>query len=175
MISPFLQTVRSRWVATLVHLGLWGVLVLAISHMGGKTPEFRVIDSMTPPPPNPVPVANMQALFSAAQWPNPQALTNFSNPFFTTHFVPAPSPTPPPPTTRKVDVTYQGFYQAGDSIKHVIAKVGDLFVVAVIGAPLTTNLFVAEASLQSLLLTNHVAQTNLIPLNVKREIEVPIK
>jgi hypothetical protein len=53
--------------------------------------------------------------------------------------------------------------------------VGDLFVVAVIGAPITTNLFVADASLQSLLLTNHVAQTNLLPLNVKKEIEVPIK
>ena len=72
-------------------------------------------------------------------------------------------------------MTYQGFYEAGDSVKHVIAKVGDIFVVAVIGAPVTTNLFVADASLQSLLLTNHVAQTNLLPLNVKRPVEVPIK
>jgi len=175
MISPFMQTVRSRWFATVVHLGLWGVLLLAVTHMGGKTPEFRVVDSLTPPAPNPVPVATMQSLFSAAQWPSPQTLTNLANPFFTTHFVPAPSPTPPPPTTRKVEVTYQGFYQAGDSVKHIVTKVGDLFVVAVIGAPITTNLFVADASLQSLLLTNHVAQTNLLPLNVKKEIEVPIK
>lgn len=175
MIPPLLQTVRSRWFATTVHVGLWCILYLAVTHLGGKTPEFRIGDTSTPPPPNPVPVANMESIFSTAQLPNPQSLTNLSNPFFTTHFVPVPSPVPPPPTTRKIEVTYQGYYQAGDAVKHIIAKVGDLFVAAVVGAPITTNLFVADASMQSLLLTNHVAQTNLIPLNAKREIEVPIK
>lgn len=175
MIPPLLQTVRSRWFATAVHVALWCILYLALTHLGGKTPEFRIADSTTPPPPNPVPVASMESLFSSAQWPNPQTLTNSPNPFFTKHFVPIPSPTPPPPTTRKVEVTYQGYYQAGDTVKHIIVKVGDLFVAAVVGAPITTNLFVADASMQSLLLTNHVAQTNLIPLNAKREIEVPIK
>ena len=170
-----LQTVRSRWFAIAVHVGLWCVLYLAVTHLGGKTPEFRLADSMTPSVPNPVPVTTMDALFAPSQWPNPRLLTNFSNPFFTKYFVPVPSPAPPPPTTRKVEVTYQGFYQAGDDVKHVIAKVGDLFVVAVAGAPITTNLFIADASMQSLLLTNQVSQTNLIPLNVKREIEVPIK
>ena len=32
-----------------------------------------------------------------------------------------------------------------------------------------------DASLQNLMLTNHVAQTNLLLLNTKNEIEVPIK
>jgi len=175
MISPFLQTIRSRSFATAMHVGLWCVLYLAVTHLGGKTPEFHIADTSTPPPRGPVPVANMQSLFSPAQWPNPQTLTNLANPFFTTHFVPVPSPTPPPPTTRKVEVTYQGFYQAGDTVKHVVVKVGDLFVAAVIGAPVTTNLFVADASMQRLMLTNLVSQTNLIPLNAKQVIEVPIK
>jgi hypothetical protein len=117
----------------------------------------------------------MTSLFSPAQWLSPPGLTNLSSPFLTTHFVPVASPAPPPPTTRKVEVTYQGFYQAGDTIKHVVVKVGDVFVAAVIGAPITTNLFVADASLQNLMLTNHVAQTNLLLLNTKNEIEVPIK
>ena len=171
--TSYLQSIRSRWFATAIHLGLWILLCLVLTHFGGSPPGLHIADSMTPPPANPVPVANMESLFSSDQWPSPQ--TNFSNPFFTTHFIPIPSPAPPPPTTRKVDVTYQGFYQAGDAVKHIVAKVGDLFVVAVVGAPITTNLFIADASLQSLLLTNQVPQTNLIPLNVKREIEVPIK
>jgi hypothetical protein len=174
-MSAFLQIVRSRWFATVVHVGLWCILYLAVTRLGGKTPDIHLADTTTPPPANPVPVATMEALFSPGQWPNPQSVTNFTNPFFTTHFVPLPSPTPPPPTTRKVEVTYQGFYEAGDTVKHIVTKVGDLFVVAVIGAPITTNLFIADASMQSLLLTNHVSQTNLLPLNVKRDIEVPLK
>jgi hypothetical protein len=175
MNSRLLESIRSRWFATVVHVGLWCVLYLAVTHLGGKTPEFRVADSSTPPAPGPVPVANMESIFSPTHWPNPQELTNVANPFFTTHFVPVPSPVPPPPTTRKVEVTYQGFYQAGDTVKHVIVKVGDAFVAAVAGAPITTNLFVAEASLQNLILTNFGGQTNLILLNAKKEVEVPIK
>lgn len=175
VISPFLRTMRSRSFATAVHIALWFVLYLALTHLGGKTPEFRVGDSASPLAPGPVPVASMASLFSPAQWLSPHGLTNLASPFLTTHFVPVASPTPPPPTTRKVEVTYQGFYQAGDTIKHVIVKVGDMFVAAVVGAPITTNLFVADASLQNLMLTNHVAQTNLLLLNTKNEIEVPIK
>jgi hypothetical protein len=156
-------------------VGLWLVLYLAVTHLGGKTPEFRVADTTTPPPASPVPVASMEALFSPAQWPNPQPATNGPNPFFTTYFVPTPAPAPPPPTTRKVEVTYQGFFEAGDTVKHIVVKLGDAFVAAVIGAPVTTNLFVAEATMQSLVLTNLNAQTNLIPLNSKKEIEIPIK
>jgi hypothetical protein len=170
-----MQSARSRWFATVVHVGLWCVLYLAIIHLGGKTPEFRIADSSVPPAPGPVPVAAMESIFSPAHWPNSQALTNIPNPFFTTHFVPAPAPAPVPPTMRKVEVTYQGYYQAGDTLKHVIVKVGDLFVAAVAGAPITTNLFVADASMQNLLLTNLNGQTNLILLNSKQQIEVPIK
>lgn len=175
MTSPFLQAIRSRGFSTAVHVGLWCVLYLAVTHLGGKTPEFRVADSTNPPAPAPVPVGNMEGLFSPAQWPNPHTPTNVPSAFYTTFFVPVPAPVPPPPTTRKVEVTYQGFYEAGDTVKHVIVKVGDAFVAAVIGGPITTNLFVADASLQNLMLTNQAAQTNLILLNSKKEIEVPIK
>jgi hypothetical protein len=175
MSSPLLQTFRSKWFATAVHVGLWLVLYLAVTHLGGKTPEVHVVDSSMPPAPGPVPVANMEGLFSPSQWPAPQSPTNAPNPFYTKYFVPVQAPAPPPPTTRKVDVTYQGFYEAGDTVKHVIVKVGDAFVAAVIGAPVTTNLFVADASMQNLMLTNLSGQTNLIILNTKKEIEVPIK
>jgi hypothetical protein len=175
MMSPFLKTIRSRGFATCVHVALWFVLYLAVANIGGKTPEFHVSDSLTPPARGPVPIATMDSLFSPSQWPSPSGPTNVPSAFFTTHFVPVPSPVPPPPTTIKVEVTYQGFYQAGDTVKHAIVKVGDIFVAGVAGAPITTNLFIAEASLRNLLLTNLVGQTNLIILNSKKELEVPLK
>jgi hypothetical protein len=172
MMSSLLQTVRSRWFAVGVHLGLWCVLYLAVTHLGGKTPDFHIADSSTAPAPGPVPVAKMESLFSSGQWPNLRALTNASNPFFTSYFVPIP---PPAPTTRKIEVTYQGFYETGDSGRHAVVKVVDSYIVASIGAPIATNLFVAQASLQNLMLTNLAAQTNLLLLNAKKEIEIPIK
>ena len=175
MIPPLMQRMRSRWFVLGTHLGLWCVLYLAVSHLGGKTPEFRIGDTSVPPSPGPVPTARMDSLFSSAQWTVARKATNVTSPFFTTYFVPPPSPTPPAPTTRKVDVTYQGYYETGDEIKHVVVKVGESFIVASVGAPVSTNLFVANATLQNLLLTNQLAETNVLTLNAKKEIEVPIK
>jgi hypothetical protein len=175
MNSPLMQAMRSRWFAIGIHAGLWCVLYLAVIHLGGKTPDFRIAESSTAPSPGPVPVAKMDSLFTSAEWPISQGGTNTPNPFFTSYFVPAPSPTPPAPTTRKIEVTYQGFYTAGDDVKHAVVKVADSFVVASIGAPIVTNLFVADAGLQNLMLTNLTAQTNLLLLNTKKEIEIPIK
>ncbi len=173
MFPPLMQAMRSRWFAVAVHLGLWCVFYLAVSHLGGKTPQFHIAETGTPPAAEPVPVEKLAALFGTSQWPH--ALTNTVNPFFTKYFVPVPSPKPPAPTTRKIEVTYQGFYQAGDDIKHAVVNVAGSFVVASIGAPIATNLFVAEATLQNLVLTNWTAQTNLLLLNAKKEIEIPIQ
>ena len=171
----FMQAMRSRWFALGTHAGLWCVVYLAVTHLGGKTPDFRIADSSATPPPGPVPVSKMDGLFSSGQWPIPPSATNGLNPFFTSYFVPVPSPAPPEPTTRKIEVTYQGFYEAGDDIRHAVVKVADTFVVASIGAPIATNLFVADANLQNLMLTNLNAQTNVLLLNAKKEIEIPIK
>lgn len=173
MSASLLQTMRSRGFALTVHAGLWCLVYLAVTHLGGKTPQYHIAESGAPATPQPVPVAKINALFTPGQWPQPNS--NSLNPFFTKYFVPVPSPKPPAPTTRKIDVTYQGFYQAGDELKHAVVKVGDDFVVASIGASIATNLFVADATLQNLLLTNLTAQTNLLLLNSKREIEIPIK
>ena len=175
MAANFVQTLRSRWFAIGVHLGLWCVLYLAVTHLGGKTPQFHIADSASAPSPEPVPVAKMDSLFAPGQWAIPRAGSNTLNPFFTRYFVPIPSPKPPEPTTRKIELTYQGFYQAGDDLKHAVVNVGGDFVVASVGASIATNLFVADATLQNLVLTNLSAQTNLLLLNAKKEIEIPIK
>jgi hypothetical protein len=111
-------------------------------------------------------------LFAPNIWPRSLSNTNALNPFFTRYFIP---PQAVPPTSRTIELTYQGFYQAGDGPKHAIFKLGEAFTDAAVGTKIATDLFVAEAAMQSLTLTNLAAQTNVVPLNVKKAIIVPIQ
>jgi hypothetical protein len=174
MPSATLQLLRSRWLTWGVHVGLWLLLYLAVIHTGGKTPELTEASPSTPPALAVVPVGRIDSLFSPGQWPTPLARTKGLNPFFTSHFVPPSIPPPPPPPTKKIDATYQGFFQTADGPRQAIVKIGDVFVVTQVGSAVVTNQFIADATMQLLVLTN-AAQTNILPLNVKRELEVPIK
>jgi len=163
---------RSRWLAACVHAGLWLLLYLAVTNLGGRAFDFRETDSSSNPVQSPVPVARLELLFSPEVWPKGIEDTNALNAFFTRHFIP---PQAPPPTTRTIEVTYQGFYQTGDGPKQAVFKLGDAFTAAPVGAKVAASLFVAEATMQALTLTNQAAQTNIVPLNVKKEIVVPIQ
>lgn len=175
MRLTLIQTLRSRWFALCIHVGLWILLYLTATNLGGKAPDLRAANSYSVPPQCPVPVAKLEMLFASAQWPRWVAESNSPNLFFTRHFVPPASPVLPPPTTRKLEMTYQGFYQTGDGPPHAILKVGEAFVSVRQGGAVVTNLLVAEVSAQSLTLTNQAGQTNLLRLNVKKEMEVPLK
>lgn len=166
-----LQTLRSRWFVVFVHLGLWFMLYLAAVGIGGKTPDFHESDSFSAPAQSPAPVARLDQLFAPDAWPKWGIETNGPGAFYTRHFIPA---TPAPPTVRKFELTYQGFYQSGNDPKQTMIRWGDTFLITPVGGRVISNLFVAEASLQSLTLTNPAAQTNVLALNQKKEIEVPL-
>jgi hypothetical protein len=172
MTPAITRVLRSRWFAGCVHACLWLLLYLAVLRLAGKAFDYREADSAGPPPRDPVPVAGLGRLFAPDIWPKTLGGTNMLNPFFTRHFIPQQAP---PPTTRTIEVTYQGFYQAGDGPKHVIFRLSDAFTDAPIGAKVAPTLFVADANMQALTLTNTSAQTNIVPLNVKKEIVVPIQ
>ncbi len=175
MPVALLQTLRSRSFAMGVHASLWLLLLLIILKVGGKAPDFRDSDSSSTPPQVPAPIGKLGPLFEPAQWPNPFPSTEGSSAFYTKYFIPVPSPTPPPPTTRKIEVTYQGYFQTEDGPKNAILKIADVFTVVPVGTAVATNFYVAEATMQSLTLTNPTAQPTILPLNAKKEIEVPIK
>jgi len=160
------KVLRSRWFVACVHASLWLLLYLAITRLGGQTPNFRDAEAVANPPQSPAPVAGLERLFSPGVWPQSLIDTNRLNPFAT--------PAPPPSTTRKIEVTYQGFYQTSNDLKRAIFKLGEAYLAAPIGARVATNLFIAEATMQAMTLTNLSAQTNILPLNTKKEIVVPI-
>jgi hypothetical protein len=166
------RALRNRWFTAFIHVVMWLLLYLAVVNLGGKALELRDAEGVIGPPHSSVPVAGLERLFSAGIWPKALNDTNRLNPFFTRYFIP---PAPPPPTTRKIEVTYQGFYQTGEGPKQTIYKLGDAFMVAPIGARVATNLVIADATMQALILTNLTAQTNILPLNVKQELIVPIQ
>jgi len=171
---PMLQkTLRSRWFIIGLQVSLWVLLYLAVANLGGQSPDFRDGDGAAAPPQSAVPVAGLERLYSSSVPPRTLIGTNTANPFLTRYFVP-PAP-PPPPTTRKIEVTYQGFYQTGDGPKQTIFRLGEAFLVAPVGTRIATNLFIAGVTMQAMTLTNLAAQTNIVPLNAKKEIVVPIQ
>jgi hypothetical protein len=172
MTPAITRLLRSRWFAGCVHASLWLLLYLAVTNLGGKAFDYGEVDSSANLPHNPVPVAALDRLFAPDVWPKALGATNVFNPFFTMHFIP---PLATPATSRTIELTYQGFYQTGDGPKHAIYKLGDAFFAAPVGGKVATSLFVAEATMQALTLTNTAAKTNIVPLNVKKEIVVPIQ
>jgi len=166
------QTLKSRWFATFVHVGLWVLLAAALVKLGGTSPPYLETSSYTSPAQSPVPVARLDRLFDSL--PAAQAATAPGVPssFTTTYFVPPP---PPPPTTRKVALTYLGFYQTGNNPRRVFLKMDEALCVSSMGDQIATNLFVAEAGMQTLTLTNSAAQTNVLTLNAKKTVEVPLR
>lgn len=167
------QTLRSRWLAGTVHAGLWLLLYLSVAGLGGRAPYYHEADGSHPPPHSPEAITKLDRLFSAT--PVLPVDTNAPSAFFTRHFIPAPAPKPPPPTTRKIQLAYQGFFTANGGERKTMVKLGDKYLITPVGSNVTANLFVAQANVLSLTLTNTAGQTNLLPLNTTKEVEVPIK
>ena len=166
------KTLRKRWFVAGVHLSFWCLLYLIGVNLGGQSPAFYDAETNMSAAQNPVPVSGLEQLFSPRAWPGSTIATNRINPFFTRYFVP---PASPPPTTRKIEVAYQGFYQSGDGPRNSIFKLDDAFNVAPLGARIANGLFIADATTQGLTLTNLAGQTNIVPLNAKKDIIVPIQ
>jgi hypothetical protein len=166
------RALRNRWFVVGVHAGLWILLYLALTQLRGKAPDFREADAIANPPQSPAPVAGLERLFLPGIWPKTLVQTNMPNPFFTLYFVPPP---PPPPTTRKINVAYQGFSQINEGVKQVGYQLDNVFNTARIGTQIATELFIADATIQALTLTNAAGQTNTVGWNTNKDIIIPIK
>jgi len=170
-----IQVLRSWWFAVAVHVGLWLLLLFAVTKFGGKAPIYKDSVALSAPAQSLAPVAKLDHLFAPGIWPSILPNTNVPTLFYTRHFIPPPAPTPPAPTTKKIPVTYSGFFETDGSGRQAFIKLADTIVKMSVGERLTTNWFIGPAVFNSLTLTNLAGQTNIIYLNDKKEIEVPIQ
>ena len=175
MKQLLIHFLRSRWLIVGVHAALWLLICFAAMNLGGKAPPYNDAESSSTPLQPLPPVGKLSNLLSPGFWPKSVLNTNTSSPFFTRHFIPPPTPAAPAPTTRKIELTYQGFYQTDNGPKQTIVKLGDSYLVSMPGSKVTANLFISDVTMQVLTLTNPVSQTNILLLNTKKEIEVPLQ
>ena len=178
------ETLRSRWFSTCLHVGLWLLLLLVIigGGMGGYELQFHEAVANPAAVTTPVPVAPLERLFAPSTFPKSVVEPATLNLFATAYFVPPPKPAPPPPpppppppTTRKVELTYQGYYGTGEGPRYALLLLGEKLVGIPVGGMVVTNLFVVDAALKTLTLTNTAVQTNVLTLNMKQAVEVPIQ
>ncbi|MCX8091145.1 MAG: hypothetical protein N3I86_09495 [Verrucomicrobiae bacterium] len=171
------DVLRSRWFAATVHVAAWLLLLFILLHAGGRHPLYREARYDPTAVSSLVPVARLEGLLAA---PNVAGTNSTSAPaarsvFDTTYFIPQTAPPPPPPTTRKVELTYLGFFRTGEQTPRALIRFGDALASVPVGAPVVTNWHIAAVTTTSLTLTNSGAQTNLCALNAKLVLEIPLQ
>ncbi|MCC6821771.1 MAG: hypothetical protein IT579_13650 [Verrucomicrobia subdivision 3 bacterium] len=177
------ETLRSRWFSICLHVGLWVLVLLVVfgSGIGGRALQFREATANSAAVITPVPVPQLERLFAPTNHPKVVVDPATLNLFTTTYFLPPvkpnppPPPPPPPPTTWKLELAYQGYYRTSDGPIYALVLMGEKLVPIPVGGRVVTNLFVVDATLRTLTLTNTIAQTNVIALNTKQVVEVPIQ
>lgn len=109
---------------------------------------------------------------AAAAW---RPLTNANNPFFTLAIQPPPppKPPPPPPATRKVEVTYRGFFETSARVRRAVIQVADKQWIAGRGDKVLTTFAVTEIELRHLSATNGTGGVVKLEFNKTVPIEIP--
>ncbi|MCC7374531.1 MAG: hypothetical protein IT581_07730 [Verrucomicrobiales bacterium] len=151
------------------------LLALALSQLSSRTavpPESRP----SGPLPTPHPAAEQTRQFFA--WPGSvdwRPMTNAGNPFFTLAIQPAPppKPPPPPPKTRKVDVTYRGFFETAAGLKRAVVQVADKQVLCSLGEKFLADYVAVEIGLRHLGSTNAAGTALKLEFAKTASVEIP--
>ncbi len=169
------QTIHRRLFTLSLHAGLWLLLALVLWALRGSALRFHETEVAAAAGRVALPVTRLAALFASETSAVFGGDTNRLSPFATRHFTPAARAAAPPPTTRKVELIYQGFYQTGGQPQRIFIQMDGKMVVSPLGGNLAPGLFIAETALRTLTLTNSAGQTNVLKLNTKTNLEVPVK
>lgn len=104
-------------------------------------------------------------------------LTNSANPFFSLAIQPPPPPPPPAPspTTRKIDVTYRGFFETSAGIRRAVIQVADKQILARRGDKVVADYATAAIELKHLALTNAAGTAVRLEFAKPQSLEIPVK
>ncbi len=167
---------KDRGLTWLLLVGVAGLLFVVIRDYSTGMPPFPRGSRSSVPLAASIPVARFPELFTVAQVPRLAAASNQVSVFHTTAFQPAPPPPPPPPpTTRKVALTYLGFFELAEGPRRVVVQVGDSVVVGALGSNVVADLAVSQMEFDSLVLTNREGKTNRLEFKKKQTVEVPVQ
>jgi len=160
-------------------LGLMTAAVIGLAHvlrdLSAGTPLLPRRGNAAEPAEQLPQLAEANALFETDVVASQALPDGLQSGFHTTHFAPAPKPPPQQPTTRKVDLTYLGFLQAGDGPRTAIVQTGSEQWIGGVGSNLVANIFVADIDQRMLVLTNREGQTNLLQFRSKTALDVPLQ
>lgn len=119
----------------------------------------------------------MPELFAPTSFANLTLVTNLPPPFATTFFQPAPrqAVVPAANTTRKVTLTYNGFFETGTGEKRAYVQVGDSLKVLPPGASVVSDLIISNIQRGELTLTRAATQAVVISFRASKEVEVSTK
>jgi len=111
---------------------------------------------------------------SSASW---RPLTNGSNPFFTLaiQLPPPPAPPAPPPATRKVEVTYRGYFETSARVRRAVIQVADKEMIVGKGEKFLADFAVTAVELGRLRATNAAGAAIELPFGKVHPLEVPAK
>lgn len=121
-----------------------------------------------------LPTRGFEGIFDPGRFPSLALHSNESGNFYTSHFQPPAAPKPKPPTTRRVDLTYLGFLEAGGGPRRAVVDLAGQQTLVPAGSNLIANLAVGGIELRTLTLTNPEAVSHILQFNVKTNLEVPL-
>jgi hypothetical protein len=164
------QRDRGLTVLLLVSAGL--LVYLVVRDFGSGMPDEPRLSTGVAPPLAVLPTREFAGLFGAV---STQRVAAASGGFHTTHFQPPPKPSPPAPTTRTVEATYLGYFEAGGRPRRAIVRLGEAQAIIPAGSNLVADVFVSGIAMRTLTLTNAAGATNVLAFDVKTNLVVPIQ
>ena len=162
---------KDRWLAVLFLVGILSLIVLVLAQYRIGLPEFPEASAGRTPRTSGVPVDRIQALFATPSTNPGTLLADEANPFYTTFFAPKPAA---PPATRKIALTYQGFYETANGERRAFMKSDEALLVGGVESNVIGNLVIEDIQLRTLRLRGGTAGSNVLEFNAAREIEIPL-
>jgi hypothetical protein len=170
MTSPF---DRSYLVAAaVVAVGLL-VSILLVRDLGGDLPGLPRFTPSTPPATLGPTDDRLKELFAPETLARLTPATNLPPPFVTAFF--QPPPPPPAKKTRKVTLTYHGFFETADGEIRAVVGVGGAPTLLSLGTPVVSDLMISNIQRLELTLRRAVTQEVIVPFRGSTEVEVPVE
>jgi hypothetical protein len=151
------------------------LLVLSLLGVGGTAEGLAPLRGGLPAPASHGAADEMRLYMAWLKDVNWQTFTNDRNPFYSVAIKPPPrqETSAPAPATRRIEVTYRGFFETSAGVRRAVVQVADKQVLGGIGERIVADLAAMEIELWHLTLTNATGKSVRCDFARPASIEVP--